>query len=131
MRRLAANPSCRNLPPPFPGAAGGDGVQSRNPCLRHCTPFPGCAGVFFCTQVYKRFIWESFDRARRCRTWQGKEGRYMTTLTLVDTDRRPDTTTIRDLGWYDYILVSFSGGKDSVALVLRLLKLGVPKHKII
>jgi 3'-phosphoadenosine 5'-phosphosulfate sulfotransferase (PAPS reductase)/FAD synthetase len=55
----------------------------------------------------------------------------MTTLTLVDTDRRPDTTTIRDLGWYDYILVSFSGGKDSVALVLRLLKLGVPKHKII
>ncbi len=43
---------------------------------------------------------------------------------------RPNTTTIQPWDFYDYILVSFSGGKDSVALVLHLLEIGVPKHKI-
>ncbi len=31
---------------------------------------------------------------------------------------------------YDYIIVAFSGGKDSMACVLNLLKLGVPVEKI-
>jgi 3'-phosphoadenosine 5'-phosphosulfate sulfotransferase (PAPS reductase)/FAD synthetase len=52
-------------------------------------------------------------------------------LAVVDLDRRPNTTFIRPLEWYDYLLVSFSGGKDSVALVLSLLKRGVPKEKIL
>ncbi len=55
----------------------------------------------------------------------------MIALPLVDKDRRPNTTTIRDLGWYDYCLVSFSGGKDSVALALGLLRKGVPAGRII
>jgi 3'-phosphoadenosine 5'-phosphosulfate sulfotransferase (PAPS reductase)/FAD synthetase len=55
----------------------------------------------------------------------------MVALLTVENDRRPNTTTIRDLGWYDYILVSFSGGKDSVALALSLRKKGVAKERII
>ena len=53
------------------------------------------------------------------------------TLPLVDGDRRPDTTTVRDLDWCDYFLVSFSGGKDSIALALSLRKKGVPAQRII
>src|SRR5262245_40274424 len=52
-------------------------------------------------------------------------------LTLVEPDRRPNTTTIRPLDWYDRFLVSFSGGKDSTALALGLLQRGVPKERII
>lgn len=37
---------------------------------------------------------------------------------------------IRDLDTYDYIIVAFSGGKDSQAAFLHLLDLGVPKEKI-
>jgi 3'-phosphoadenosine 5'-phosphosulfate sulfotransferase (PAPS reductase)/FAD synthetase len=55
----------------------------------------------------------------------------MIALPVVDKDRRPNTTTIRDLGWYDYCLVSFSGGKDSIALALSLLKKGVARERII
>jgi 3'-phosphoadenosine 5'-phosphosulfate sulfotransferase (PAPS reductase)/FAD synthetase len=55
----------------------------------------------------------------------------MMALTTVDASRRPNTTTIRDLDWYDWFLVSFSGGKDSVALVLGLLKKGVAKERIL
>ncbi len=55
----------------------------------------------------------------------------MLTLPVVDRDRRPNTTVIRDLEWYDYFLVSFSGGKDSIALALRLRKRGVPADRII
>jgi 3'-phosphoadenosine 5'-phosphosulfate sulfotransferase (PAPS reductase)/FAD synthetase len=55
----------------------------------------------------------------------------MIALPVVDKARRPNTTTIRDLGWYDYFLVSFSGGKDSIALALGLLKKGVAKDRII
>jgi hypothetical protein len=50
-------------------------------------------------------------------------------LPLVN-ERRPNTTTVRDLDWYDYFLVSFSGGKDSIALALSLLKKGVPANRI-
>jgi 3'-phosphoadenosine 5'-phosphosulfate sulfotransferase (PAPS reductase)/FAD synthetase len=50
---------------------------------------------------------------------------------VLFNDRRPNTTTIRALDWYDHILVSYSGGKDSTALVLELLRRGVPKDRII
>jgi 3'-phosphoadenosine 5'-phosphosulfate sulfotransferase (PAPS reductase)/FAD synthetase len=55
----------------------------------------------------------------------------MIALPTVENDRRPNTTTIRDLDWYDFILVSFSGGKDSIALALSLRKEGVPAERII
>jgi diphthamide synthase (EF-2-diphthine--ammonia ligase) len=55
----------------------------------------------------------------------------MIALPVADKDRRPNTTTIRDLGWYDYCLVSFSGGKDSIALALGLLKRGVARERIL
>jgi len=35
-----------------------------------------------------------------------------------------------DLNSYDKFVVAFSGGKDSTAALLHLLKVGVPKHKI-
>ena len=35
-----------------------------------------------------------------------------------------------DLASYDHIVCAFSGGKDSVACVLRLLEVGVPREKI-
>lgn len=37
---------------------------------------------------------------------------------------------IPDLASYDYVVVAFSGGKDSLACLLHLLDLGVPKSKI-
>ena len=33
-------------------------------------------------------------------------------------------------GNYDYIVVSFSGGKDSFACILRILEMGAPREKI-
>lgn len=50
-------------------------------------------------------------------------------LTTV-TDRRPNTTTLLPMSEYDLFIVSFSGGKDSLALVLKLFEMGVPKEKI-
>jgi len=44
---------------------------------------------------------------------------------------KPDTTETLPLGEYDFVLVMFSGGKDSLALALHALELGVPKEKII
>lgn len=35
-----------------------------------------------------------------------------------------------DLDGYDLVIVAFSGGKDSLACLLHLLDLGVPRHKI-
>ena len=54
----------------------------------------------------------------------------MYALPTLQTDRRPNTTRIRDLDWYDYYLVSFSGGKDSIALALSLLNRGIPANRI-
>ncbi len=45
----------------------------------------------------------------------------MRALPIVDKDRRPNTTTIHDLDWYDWFL------EDSIALALSLLKKGVPR----
>jgi len=43
---------------------------------------------------------------------------------------RPDLVQLLPLEEYDFIIVSFSGGKDSVACVLRLLDEGVEPSKI-
>jgi 3'-phosphoadenosine 5'-phosphosulfate sulfotransferase (PAPS reductase)/FAD synthetase len=45
-------------------------------------------------------------------------------------ERRPNTSTLLPLGQYDHVIVTYSGGKDSLACVLHMLDLGVPKHKI-
>jgi 3'-phosphoadenosine 5'-phosphosulfate sulfotransferase (PAPS reductase)/FAD synthetase len=44
--------------------------------------------------------------------------------------RRPDTRELLPLDQYTSILASFSGGKDSLALVLDLLERGVPRDRI-
>ncbi len=43
---------------------------------------------------------------------------------------RPDTSDLLPLDQYDRIVVAFSGGKDSLATILHLLELGVPRSKI-
>lgn len=43
---------------------------------------------------------------------------------------RDDTSTLLPFEEYDYIIVSFSGGKDSTACVLHLLELGVDPGRI-
>lgn len=43
---------------------------------------------------------------------------------------RESTTTILPLDEYDKIIVSFSGGKDSIAMALHLLEMGVPRERI-
>jgi 3'-phosphoadenosine 5'-phosphosulfate sulfotransferase (PAPS reductase)/FAD synthetase len=52
-------------------------------------------------------------------------------LKTIIADCRPNTSHVRAFAWYDYIIVSFSGGKDSLALVLALIEAGVPREKII
>ena len=57
----------------------------------------------------------------------------MQTIPAPD-NARPDTSTLLPLGDYDRILVMFSGGKDSTALVLHMLDLmaaaGVPRERL-
>lgn len=45
-------------------------------------------------------------------------------------DVRPNTSTLLPLHEYDYVIVSFSAGKDSMACALHLLDLGVPANRI-
>lgn len=52
------------------------------------------------------------------------------TLPTVDADRKPDSRVLLPLECYDLIIVSFSGGKDSLALVLDLLDKGVSPDRI-
>jgi len=53
-----------------------------------------------------------------------------TATQLTTFPRNPDAVDIETLLAYDRIIVAFSGGKDSVACVLHLLDLGVPKNLI-
>ena len=46
------------------------------------------------------------------------------------TETKPKTNYDIDLDRYSKIIVAFSGGKDSTAVFLQLLDLGVPKEKI-
>lgn len=48
----------------------------------------------------------------------------------LPTEIRQDTSTLLPFDQYDYVIVSFSGGKDSLACVLYALELGIPKNKI-
>jgi 3'-phosphoadenosine 5'-phosphosulfate sulfotransferase (PAPS reductase)/FAD synthetase len=51
--------------------------------------------------------------------------------TLPDfSQKAPDSAVLLPLAEYDHVIVSFSGGKDSLACVLHLLDLGVPREKI-
>lgn len=52
------------------------------------------------------------------------------TLPVAGPAHKPDSRKLLPLDLYDYILVSFSGGKDSLALVLDLLEQGVPPERI-
>jgi len=45
-------------------------------------------------------------------------------------DVRPSTIEVLPLGQYDRVIVSFSGGKDSLACVLHLLELGVTPDRM-
>src|SRR5437762_2499845 len=54
----------------------------------------------------------------------------MAIMALPQINRRPDTRELLPLEQYDRILVSFSGGKDSLALVLDLLERGVNRERI-
>jgi hypothetical protein len=56
----------------------------------------------------------------------------MTVLLTLPTVavRKPDTRELLPLDAYDLCLVNFSGGKDSLVLVLDLLDRGVPREKI-
>lgn len=42
----------------------------------------------------------------------------------------PDTSEVLPFDRYDLVVVSFSGGKDSMACVLQMLELGIPESKI-
>lgn len=48
----------------------------------------------------------------------------------MTTAPKPNTAELLLLDEYDVVIVSFSGGKDSLACVLDLLERGVPKSKI-
>lgn len=52
------------------------------------------------------------------------------TLPMAGPVRKPDTRELLPLDDYDLIIASFSGGKDSMALVLHLLELGVNPDRI-
>ncbi len=56
------------------------------------------------------------------------KNKAMTALPLVQP--KADTTELLPLDQYDHFLVSYSGGKDSLASILRLLDLGVAKERI-
>jgi 3'-phosphoadenosine 5'-phosphosulfate sulfotransferase (PAPS reductase)/FAD synthetase len=45
-------------------------------------------------------------------------------------DRRPDTAKLLPLDQYDHVLVSYSGGKDSLACLLHMLEIGVPRERL-
>lgn len=45
-------------------------------------------------------------------------------------EHKPDTSTLLPLGEYDTVIVSYSGGKDSLACLLHLLELGVDRSRL-
>jgi len=53
---------------------------------------------------------------------------------ITSEDARPDSATLLPLGEYDKILLQFSGGKDSVACVIEMLRqmaaAGVPRDRL-
>jgi len=48
----------------------------------------------------------------------------------LPVDIHPDTSKVLPFDQYDLVIVSFSGGKDSLACILHILELGIPTEKI-
>lgn len=48
----------------------------------------------------------------------------------LPTEIRDDTSELLPLNEYDHIIVSLSGGKDSVACLLYVLEIGAPREKV-
>lgn len=73
----------------------------------------------------------SSDRAddESARQWLAKEGFDLSAL--VRAQPEPEAAEfVLDLETYDLVLLAFSGGKDSLAMLLHLLELGYPKERI-
>lgn len=65
------------------------------------------------------------------RDWLAAEGFDLDVLTSPKSQPPASTHALPcDLGSYDHIVVAFSGGADSLALLLHLLELGVPPTRI-
>lgn len=73
----------------------------------------------------------SSDRAddESARNWLAKEGFDLSALARALPEPEP-AEFVPDLASYDSVLIAFSGGKDSLALLLHLLDLGYPKERI-
>lgn len=48
----------------------------------------------------------------------------------IETQVNPKAVKLGDLSSYDKIIISYSGGKDSLACLLYLLELGIPKERL-
>lgn len=71
------------------------------------------------------------SEALEARKWLESEGFDLAALERPASAGSPATTEfIPDLLSYEIALVAFSGGKDSLALVLQLLDLGFPRERI-
>lgn len=68
--------------------------------------------------------------ADTARAWLEEEGFDLSALQGLPTAASAGDEFIPDLDSYDIFCVAFSGGKDSLAALLRLLDLGVPREKI-
>lgn len=51
-------------------------------------------------------------------------------MIAANPDHKPNTAKLLPLDKYDHVLVSYSGGKDSLACLLHLLELGVSREKV-
>jgi 3'-phosphoadenosine 5'-phosphosulfate sulfotransferase (PAPS reductase)/FAD synthetase len=51
-------------------------------------------------------------------------------MARLPVEIRPNTSSVLPMDQYDLVIVSFSGGKDSLACILHVLDQGVPKEKI-
>jgi hypothetical protein len=71
------------------------------------------------------------DAAHAAAQWLAREGFDLAALTApAHHAAGGETGFIPELGSYDHVEVGMSGGKDSMACLLHLLDLGVPRQKI-
>lgn len=70
------------------------------------------------------------ERSSDARDWLREEGFDLGVLTGESPQPSGLEGFVPDLDSYDLFLIALSGGKDSIALLLRLLELGVPREKI-
>jgi hypothetical protein len=66
----------------------------------------------------------------KARIWLADEGFDLAALERPIATREAAAEFVPDLDSYENVIVAFSAGKDSMALVLHLLELGVPASKI-